>query len=285
MPLPQLFYRAHDGQWPPIPVWAEFLLGLGAAAASAQTTGHLVCVVTLPTRSYAALLAAAGAVSAPPASQPAARSSDATAHFEVLAAMKPGATVTITTKSGEAPGELVGTVERGGERFVVVRQKDKTKSIVERSFPERSSEAVQPRGINLTCLIAAQIDTLGEELTEGALCTANDKPLQDIVKIKRFAAGRADYLSEVISPRAKLPAQLKDARPSVVVYDGADAFMRWKDVWSSATSLVLLDRTSRRFGDAVDFINQQYVRRLSEEPPFAVSDVPAGLEVLAYITR
>lgn len=91
----------------------------------------------------------------------------------------------------------------------------------------------------------------GEEIAEGSL--------NDILLVKKFAGATGIYHSDVFKPArvSRLPA---DATNSVVIFDGANAFLNCRDNFLSNSWVVLLDRTEPQFELAAQTVNQERAR-------------------------
>lgn len=118
--LDRLLFRTHD-TWAPLPHWGIYLAGIGALLHQWESPGYraVVCV-TLPTRAFAAPLAALGAVASGTGSltdQP----DSASAHFETLAGLPDGTRVVLRKKSQKLKGILRGPEERGDIRYLRVQ--------------------------------------------------------------------------------------------------------------------------------------------------------------------
>ena len=109
--------------------------------------------------------------------------------------------------------------------------------------------------------------------------------LQDVLRARRLQATDQHFRSDV------LPAMPRDTDgPSdqhsapLVVFDGADGFLRLRHRWPRADWIVVLDRTARSFDEGVACLVQDWTKR---EEDLAGNGMPvlAASEVLAYTRR
>src|SRR5262249_48669464 len=108
--LKDLFYR-NKNKWVEIPAWARYFLDTGAAAAAAA--GHrLVLCLAVPSRSYAAALAACGIVTARAASL--VEQSSPAKHFELVCNLPINAPVSLLKGDKKLKGVFDGVTECHG---------------------------------------------------------------------------------------------------------------------------------------------------------------------------
>jgi hypothetical protein len=284
MALPELWYSLH-GRRNRLPAWAVSLVRLGAEAVRSARTENgerLIAAIAVPTRAYAATLAAVGAVAAsePLSAMPGGYSIEALeAHFRQLAVLRPGTTVTVSSASGGVArvGTFAGVEENSGEPVLVIQQRDFTQKI-----EKRSCYRVTVRGRSLACVLVGRANVLEEEITSGDVVTSSSRPLQDILKAGRFLGRRqAGMRSEVLPQGVDLPQELRDAQPALVIFDGAGALRRWREGWRDSGWIIILDRTSPQFAEGVGLVEEEYVQRAtsSADPQL---ELPANAELMAF---
>lgn len=199
--LEDLYYR-HGEDWVTVPPWARYFFEAGTAAAAAQVSGaRLVLGLAVPTRSYAAALAACGVVVAR-ASSPAEQTSPAE-HFERVCELPIEAPVTLLSGNKKLKGVFDGCGAYNGERVARIRVHSKSAgggaylirvaealrveilSGTQFRLPKRQSGRLVPQmtgfvrhfvGDNqardfaiqsrLECVIAGRVNTLRRELVE-----------------------------------------------------------------------------------------------------------------------
>jgi hypothetical protein len=273
-----------------LPVWARWLVNLGRRTANGgEPPRRMVAAIAVPTRAFAATFCGVGCVIGDPLrfTAVATDAEELEAHFENLCALRPGSTVTVASGSAKHVGRFVRADELQGERYLVIEQDGDSKQAFTQYIPLREAHNVAVRGLGLSCLIIGKVTQLEQEICSGEVITADGRPLQELLKTRRFASRReTDIRCDVIATAAELPGGLRDAQPGVVIFDGAEAFRRWKEAWRRSAWLVVLDRTSRQFDEAALLVEQEFVeRRYDDGDPLADLDVPPGIEVAAFWGR
>jgi len=107
---------------------------------------------------------------------------------------------------------------------------------------------------------------------------------QDILRVRRFLPPSTDYKCEVL-PVLKDSTEDEEVRQApLVLFDGAEGYLRWRHIWPQADWLVMLDRTARSFDDGVAGLVQEWTRRADD---LTGEDflIPAGVEALGYVRR
>ena len=136
----------NNGQKHPLPSWGIFYLQLGAAVAQEDNAQRgLVTALAVPTRSYAAVLVAAGAVISKAKTTDTKGQVSPAAHFEMLSSLPDGTGVVLRKGDKAVKGIFVGTkdVKNDGTAMVGVQtQSGKGGSLTE-WLPEESSLKVQ----------------------------------------------------------------------------------------------------------------------------------------------
>lgn len=179
-------------------------------------------------------------------------------------------------------GQLVGTREVKGDPHLVIEQRGFTHLI-----PQRNAYNVVVRGLGLSCLIVGQLGVLEQEIVGGDVVAADGRALQALLKVRRFCTkGDKDIRSDVVAARTELPAELRDAQPGVVVFDGADAFRKCRERWRGAAWVVVLDRTSRQFAEGVGLVEEEFIeKRYDDAEPLDDIQVPPGVELMSFWGR
>lgn len=123
--------------------------------------------------------------------------------------------------------------------------------------------------------------TLGA--TAAASSVVHEGKLQDILRARRFQATDQHFRSDV------LPALPREGAPDVpsaplVVFDGADGFLRFRHRWPRADWVVVLDRIARSFDEGVACLVQDWTKRDSDLSSDGIP-VLAASELLAYTRR
>lgn len=141
----------------------------------------------------------------------------------------------------------------------------------------------------LDCVIVAHERELVSEVRETNFAIASDHELvegnlQDLLRVKRFGREGDSHRSDVIATNWQVrPARHKD--PPVVVFDGANEFLRWGEEWPNAHYIILLDRRESRFDDAVAVLNSQFIKNRADTKLVRIPPVPASVECMLFGTE
>lgn len=143
------------------------------------------------------------------------------------------------------------------------------------------------------CAILGPAATLREEIcdTKFAFATSDGQfrqgSLQDILRVRRFLSDGEPCKTQVFSIGATTNAAPEEEdQASVVVFDSALAFIRWRDFWRGSHWLVLLDRTDRQYWDGAQALNDEWRQnRLDNMPPQQIGlrgPIPDCVEAVLY---
>ena len=101
--------------------------------------------------------------------------------------------------------------------------------------------------------------------------------LQDLIRCRRFLPDGYAYRTDLTPHSAP---KLSQQFPYATVFDGALAYLRWRDECRGTHQIIVLDRSAAHFHDATNIINQAYLNRANSGtrtlPP------PAGIETLIF---
>lgn len=114
------------------------------------------------------------------------------------------------------------------------------------------------------------------ELQEGCL--------QDALRVREFLA-EGDGCRSVIVPASASEIQVDAATASarLAIFDGATAYLRWRQEFPGTNNLVLLDRCQPSAEDAAAAFIQEHAKRQGD---FDVpEDAPRGVEVAAFVGK
>jgi len=126
---------------------------------------------------------------------------------------------------------------------------------------------------------------------------AAEGTLQDVIKVRSIGKDSEQFLAAIFSPNEK--ARKSPTQPvaetvsqnapvsheefPVVVFDGANAYLKQHENWKGQNSVVVLDRTDNRFEDAVDELNRQFMGRVVKSDVLNtlefLPDAPPGVEI------
>ena len=158
----------------------------------------------------------------------------------------------------------------------------------------------------LGCLIVGHLNILRAELRETAFAVGPELfsdehgkqargrregdgqfvegTIHDVLRVRKFLGPDQTFMTDVFPAEARSPYEdIKETSDSVIIFDGATAFVKWRGPWPYNTRIVLLDRTDSRFEEAVQLINSEYVVRTGDPTRFSLKDSPSGIEVVAFL--
>lgn len=107
--------------------------------------------------------------------------------------------------------------------------------------------------------------------------------LQEIVRVRQFSGANKSYRVQFVPASSDEPEEEFHGRrkPTIVVFDGAVAYIKHGHKQQKVHHIALLDRTERQFPDAVELLNQNYAYRLTDDIRFPVK-IPNGIEMMIY---
>jgi hypothetical protein len=142
----------------------------------------------------------------------------------------------------------------------------------------------------LVCALVGKRSALEHEIRKTPLALhANghrraEGQLQDILRVNRFATGQQSHRSALVPLGAGSPSEDVVAGTEMgVVFDGAQGFLKWGQLWRRRHQIIVLDRTEPFFDDAINAINTRFSQnRIEGEVALPSSDAPPGGEILAF---
>ncbi|HDY99882.1 MAG TPA: hypothetical protein ENH52_00235 [Nitrospirae bacterium] len=141
----------------------------------------------------------------------------------------------------------------------------------------------------LECVIYGRINTLREEIKETpfAFKLSNEEYkqgiLQDILRVRKFMGEGSAYRSNIFPVEREALQTIQSRSLTVVIFDGATGFLKWRDYLRGFDWIVILDRTEPYFHDAIDQLNQEYIEnRISEKKLENVTSLPPGVEMVVF---
>lgn len=302
-----------DVPWP-LPQWASLIAGLGAALAEIDPSDQrLVVGVTLPTRGYAAAIAAAAHVLRRNQLDPM-EPSDADVHFELLRTLPRGTPIKLLQGGRVHDGRLVGIeVREGTERVEIttrgmarflprqialnVRPADSvtttTGDLRSRridvppllaGFVDGQQAAAYATQSRLDCLIAGTLTLTTTDLTSREFATESDPGshgcLQDLARVSGVAGASSASRSLLVAAGATeevLPTQT----PRLIVFDGGRAYLRLGHCWGGSHHLVVIDRSHPSAEPAAEALNSAYYARV-DECELSAAECPPSMELLSF---
>lgn len=180
-----------------------------------------------------------------------------------------------------APVDKLPQSQKGKNVFA---QRDFLANIIARA--DLSDFATRSR---LDCVLLGHLNLVEQEVkdTRFAFKTATgycEGTLLDLLRCRSLLSDGFPYRSDLCSINVPDPGRkVADAIPSAVIFDGTTSFIQWRYDWQSSDWIVLLDRTSFNFAEAVEEVNKHFKRaRIKDgglpEPPA----IPAGIEIMVY---
>lgn len=137
------------------------------------------------------------------------------------------------------------------------------------------------------CHIIGNLGALRREICDTLFSSSNGisqftGTLNDVLRVKRWSRPDDGVLTDVLSARetrGDLPPQI-----SLAIYDGASAFLRYRDLWQPAHSIVVLDRAEHQFEDAAAEVNRLLISgaRLPLAPGI---NPPRSVEIATFEVR
>lgn len=71
--------------------------------------------------------------------------------------------------------------------------------------------------------------------------------------------------------------------PRLVLFDGAQGFIKWRHFFGKSDWVIILDRTEPHYQEAVHGINDGYSRRVSDDMLNIDIPFPQGIDFLSYV--
>lgn len=323
MKLADLHYRG-KGLPSPLEPWMAFLLEIGALLGASRSEGRrLVIGVSVPTRAFAAVLAGTGSVLTR-AKDVDPVQADAESYFEYLGSLPEGTGVSWYNGSSRRLGHLLGVRETPlGRRLMI--QVSRTGDLREACTIEAclgvellDDEVKLPWGISkrhpaaegapllskllpgralfpfasrtvLDCLIVGIASTLFEECSSklGVYDHQSlylDASINELLRV-RVKGAKDTYRSVICGVSAKMMQVLATTDPGVVVFDGAQGYLRWRTNWPASPALLILDRSETHATEAAVALDQDRLLYGADPEGLDLPELPDGVEITSYMTR
>lgn len=319
--LPRLHYLLSDNTSELLPEWAYFFMQLGYQLASIPNDSYrVVAALAIPTRVFSCSLVTSGIVFARAgrsASLDAAqlqyiRNLKPNTHVHVrMDDNRKHRGVFQEVKKIQGQERIIIRTGRNEMRYFSLEEFASRITVSDRdvSLPkyQQSGHSIEAPDKFLQCCIGETLaqqhilDSSFEALLVGRksfldpelcdtlfICKTSNKfagakgCLQEILRVRQFSGANKSYRTQYISPANITPEkEIGTQIPPIVVFDGANAYIKLGHKWQSAHQVVLLDRTERQFGDAIELLNQNYTYRLEGGFKFPMS-IPDGIEMTVY---
>ena len=144
----------------------------------------------------------------------------------------------------------------------------------------------------LSCVIVGLRSTVEAELTDQVLLVpsiagASGEPrgcLQELARCRTLGHSAGTHFRSDLLPvrTSELPARLREVVPSLVIFDGASAYIRWKNTFTRSRHIVVLDRTATSASEGASVLAAERARSLRNRDLKTSASLPAGVEFLAF---
>lgn len=304
-----------------LPAWARFYLHLGASLETTVAERHCTAIAT-PTRGFAAALIATGhvlrhaTVSHRP--EPAAvesairglRPGTPLFYFPspvckwegefagVVTTTSEFAMIRIRDRDDVADSRTICVPARRWSHIVVPDSSfpvERLRASARRlplagllaGLPDANCLAERAHFSLAMCHIVGNIRALRDEICETLFATSSGASqftgtLNDILRVKRWSKPDDGVLTDVLPAR-----DIRDDLPSHVslaIYDGASAFLRYRDLWQPSKSVLILDRAEHQFDDAAAEVNRLLLSGARLQLPPGTNP-PTSLEIAMFEVR
>lgn len=131
-------------------------------------------------------------------------------------------------------------------------------------------------------LIGVRSKILAEADT-GLLCSTEKGELEEgaLADLLRLKEGERDFRGCIISTSTK-DAAVPRVQPHVAVFDGANAYLKFRHRFTKYHAVIFLDRSEPHLLEAANEINMEFAHRLGECEPEWTAAVPKGVDWLAF---
>lgn len=313
--LSNLGYIQHR-RWKPLPSWCIQFIKFGMQISQVQRR-KTRCVVALaiPMRAYASMFVTLGVVLA---GSKKLRVSEE--YFQFIASQPVGTPIVYQAKNRRLRGVIEGFYDKDGQIRICIstgkreciqfplKENVSKLLIAEREFKlpnyqkggkvEIATEFIkacikEPLSFTtqtqLDCLIVTQLSVFRIEATQTILALKNDNDIihgkpQDILRVEQLLGANESYRCKILpsSTETDLDLDLEIQNPPIVIFDGSNGYLRHHPKWLTSHQIVMLDRTERAFPDAVDSINQRYIRRAENTQTKLRFDLPDAVEAVSF---
>ncbi len=298
-----------------LPVWARFIAECGRFLAMSE--GRAITIaLTVPTRGFAASLAAAAVALTRDAREPMAPD-DLELHVGILRNTPTGTPIKFHSRDRIHDGRWIDVTWVDDQEML----RFETGRGVTRKLPLQSALMIRPTGeataagqlrakrvqlpillqstgnrsAALTyvttarpdCVVVGTLTWLTEDLTAPVFRLSKDtsQPASELQTLARArkVKGAGTYYRTVIAPSGSQPSsEVRQMKPAVVIFDGGRGYIRWRHIWPAARQLVILDRSESSSEEAANAVSEAFVNRVcSMALPDEVS-VPDGVEAVCF---
>lgn len=302
--------------------WVQFLLDFGNRFASERSlTQRSVLALILPTRAFAAPLISVGIVLNQSRKPPS--FFDLDGHFRTLCELPVGAKVVYSNNQKRYESIVDSHIEFDGSPAVSLHaaKQHNTKFLVtknlagkveilnwEGKLPEKIKGRPHARHVSfvesligdhltrdfltksrIEAVIIGNLKLLTHEVRGVPLnyYTKNNGNLvgciHDVLRVKHFLPGQA-YRTEIISNQSDQKLEEHTKNDAAIIFDGSQSFLKHRHEFLRHDWVVILDRTSHGFPEAVQAINGHFVDSKRDDTSIVTAndEAPWGVELLAF---
>ncbi|PKN19304.1 MAG: hypothetical protein CVU71_07290 [Deltaproteobacteria bacterium HGW-Deltaproteobacteria-6] len=108
--------------------------------------------------------------------------------------------------------------------------------------------------------------------------------LKDIIRPRNNTLYSGSYRSLICPVNMKKPPEPDGIQPWCIIFDSADGYLKWHQLFENSHQIVILDRAEKRFKEAAAHINQRYYNRADSLPAFIRGFLPTltGIETICF---
>lgn len=321
-PVADLWYLREAGglsALAPVPQWGQFMAKIGTRLATCDRPAVTVGL-TVPTRGFAAVIAAASAVTEYDSLNPMAPD-DLDKHIQLLRETPEGTPIQVQLKDRISDGRWLGIKYRDGDEKLSFETRKMvrgfplswalkirltgeaavdgqlmTRRAVASPLAKRllgeSAAVTFMTGTRLDCVVVGTQAVLKAELTEQEFyagtrraAQANEGRLQDLVRARDLLGARRYYRSMIVPSVAETSEELASEEPKLVILDGGRAYQRWRHTWPGAHHLVILDRALGSTEESAAHLSLAYAQRSADSDLLSCLRIPTTMEAIAFERR
>ncbi len=291
----------------PLPSWAQWFLDLGIGMAQGRESLKQWVIVTVPDRRFAAALAAAGATAELVSTE------ETSSPRETLCNMEIGQAITWLDGNNDLAsgllhkidGEVVHYKKRahgGLESPARRRHVDACASFQAMAEGEEpfsgSKELVSNRAFVEAAIPGISLEQLARTTSDTVVCGTRTRLDDELSESCLSAEGHQGALMDLLRPAGLLPAgqrhwsiivpsgnrpELVTTKRGLAVFDGASAYLRWRDSIEAPCNLVIIDRWDPRSDDIAPIARGDRMQAWVDEPMWGVPPLVGGIECFSWV--
>lgn len=151
------------------------------------------------------------------------------------------------------------------------------------SFVSRTELDCLMVGVGSTLLQEADEELALFDRVSGGYVSA---PAAALMRVRGTSAAKDPYRSVIVGTNAsKMMDKLASKKPAMVIFDGAQAYLRWRATWPSSPTLLILDRTEAHSLEAAAALDQERILYGSADSALELPSLPTAVELTAYRTK